>query len=184
MAASLQWSARPLKIQSSVDRLPQPPPLPRHPVLSSQSPPQQLPKDAQHRGRSPGRCRGTTGGWQEGSESRECVGVGGGKGSGSVHAGVCLSLRPQPASHAVPTGTLFHIYFLSTYCASGMGPFSVLLCSLLSVLEHTSTFSPTRELFPLPANSYSPAEPSVGCPSSGSHTPRCCQYTRGQSGAG
>lgn len=100
-----------------------------------------------------------------------------------MHAGVCASAcASQPASHTVPASTLCHIYFLSTGCVSGMHPFSVHLCSLLSVLVHTSTFSPTRELFLLPANSYSPAEPSVGCPSSG--RPRGCQYTRGQSGAG
>lgn len=57
-------------------------------------------------GGSPGRCRGTTGGWQKGSQSRECVG---GKGRClCARRSVCLSLRLPacvshcPCQHLVP----------------------------------------------------------------------------------
>lgn len=151
------------------------------PVLSSQSPPSSSPRMLQHWGAALSVQRHH---WGLAKEVR-AENVSGGRGRClCARRGVCASAcASQPQYHTVPASTLCHIYFLSTGCVSGMHPFSVHLCSLLShFLVHIHVFPNPLSCFCCQPTPIHLQNPLWAAPPSG--RPRGCQYTRGQSGAG
>lgn len=139
VAASLQWSARPLKIQSWVSRLPHPPPLPCHPVLSSQSPPSSSPRTLGTGGAALGDAEAPLG---VGRKEVKAESVSGG-GEVPVCTRVCA---PRPTPDADPARSSCCVYFLSTSCESGVHPCSVRL--------YSSPFCGTRPRFPQPVSCF------------------------------